>query len=229
MSLPTTVTGVIEQLHQVNASLGTDDGVCVFNTVYLTVTEHIGASLQQGGHFRDDAAMAALTVRFAGIWLSAHDAATDDRDIPKAWEPLFSSRHEAGLLPIQFALAGMNTHIEHDLALAVVDTCRAQGTNPDDPTVVADYLRINQELASQESSIRHSFLDEVARAADNHLDPVAHLLSSWSIEKARDVALLNARTIWELRRTPALRSAYLKGLAHTVGMGSRLLLTRVVD
>ena len=75
-----------------------------------------------------------------------------------------------------------------------------------------------------EAEIRRSFLDEVGRAADDRLAPVAHLVSSWSIEKARDVALLNARTIWELRRTPALKAAYLHGLAHTVGMGSRLLL-----
>jgi hypothetical protein len=80
----------------------------------------------------------------------------------------------------------------------------------------------------QEAVIRRSFLDQVGRDADNHLAPVAHLVSSWSIEKARDVALLNARTIWELRHLPPLQSAYLKGLAHTVGMGSRLLLTPVV-
>ena len=62
---------------------------------------------------------------------------------------------------------------------------------------------------------------------DDELGPVAHLVSSWSIEKARDVALLHARTIWELRRTTLLQGAYLTGLGHTVGMGSRLLLTPV--
>ena len=40
---------------------------------------------------------------------------------------------------------------------------------------------------------------------------------------------VNARTIWGLRHTKALQAAYLTGLAHTVGMGSRLLLTPVVD
>jgi hypothetical protein len=122
----------------------------------------------------------------------------------------------------------MNAHIEHDLALAVVDSCEARGTNPDDPTVLADYLRINEVLASREARIRRSFLDEVGRAADDRLAPVAHLVASWSIEKARDVALLHARTIWELRDTRLLRAAYVNGLAHTVGMGSRLLLTPVL-
>jgi len=228
MTLPSTVAGVIEQMQSFNAGLGASDGVLVFNAVYLEVTEHIAALLQQGGHFRDEAAMTDLDVRFAGLWLSAYDAATGDRAVPTAWAPLFSSRHQAGLLPIQFALAGMNAHIEHDLALAVVATCEARGTHPDDPTVLADYLTINQVLASKEAAIRRSFLDEVGRAVDDRLAPVAHLVTSWSIEKARDVALLNARTIWELRHAPALQAAYLTGLAHTVGMGSRLLLTPVV-
>jgi hypothetical protein len=228
MTLPSTVPGVIELMQSFNAGLGPGDGVRVFNTVYLEVTEHIAALLQQGGHFRDDAAMTDLDVRFAGLWLSAYDAAADGRALPKAWTPLFSSRHAVGVLPIQFALAGMNAHIEHDLALAVVDSCEARGTHPDDPTVLADYLRINEVLASREARIRRSFLDEVGRAADDRLAPVAHLVASWSIEKARDVALLHARTIWELRDTRLLRAAYVNGLAHTVGMGSRLLLTPVL-
>ncbi len=227
MTLPTTVAGVIEQMESFNASLDPDDGVCAFNAVYLEVTERIAALLQRGGQFRDDAAMTDLDVRFANLWLAAYDAAASHHAIPKAWAPLFSSRHRAGLLPIQFALAGMNAHIEHDLALAVVASCEAHGTDPDDPTVLADYLAVNRILASQEATIRRSFLDEVGRAADARLAPVAHLVTSWSIEKARDVALLHARTIWALRHTPALQAAYLDGLARTVGMGSRLLLTPV--
>ena len=70
----------------IDAALGPDDGVRVFNTVYLAVTEHIAASLQQGGHFRDDAAMTDLDVRFAGLWLGAYDAAAGDRAVPTAWD-----------------------------------------------------------------------------------------------------------------------------------------------
>jgi len=109
----------------------------------------------------------------------------------------------------------------------VVRTCEARGSAPDDPTVLADFFRINEVLAAVEADIRRSFLDEIGQAVDDELGPVAHLVSSWSIEKARDVALLHARTIWELRRTTLLQGAYLTGLGHTVGMGSRLLLTPV--
>ena len=227
MELPTTVAGVIEEMRSIGAELEPTDGVRVFSTVYLHVTERIGRLLDEGQTFEDGPAMADLDTRFAGLWLAAYDAAHRGRALPKAWAPLFASRARGGLLPIQFALAGMNTHIEHDLALAVVRTCEAHGSTPDDPIVLADFFRINEVLADAEAEIRRSFLDEVGQALDDELGAVAHLVSSWSIEKARDVALLHARTIWELRRTPLLQGAYLAGLGHTVGMGSRLLLTPV--
>jgi hypothetical protein len=226
MQLPTTVAGAIQEMHRIDGALEPSDGVHVFNAVYLRVTERIGRLLEEGLAFDDGPGMADLDTRFAGLWLAAYDAAASGRHVAKAWAPLFSSRR-LGLLPIQFALAGMNTHIEHDLALAVVRSCEARGTTPDHPTVLADFLRINEVLADTEAEIRRSFLDELGQALDDELGPVAHLVSSWSIEKARDVALLHARTIWELRRTPLLRDAYLSGLGHTVGMGSRLLLTPV--
>ena len=120
----------------------------MFNTVYLHVTERIGRLLDEGSTFDDGPAMVELDTRFAGLWLAAYGAADTGRALPKAWAPLFSSRHRRGLLPIQFALAGMNTHIEHDLPLAVVRTCEARGSTPDDPTVLADFFRINEVLAA---------------------------------------------------------------------------------
>ena len=225
MALPSTVTGVVEQMQSINVGLDPDDGVCVFNTVYREVTEHIGALLQQGGHFLDDVAMTDLDVRFAGHWLSAYDAAAGHRAIPKAWTPLFSSRHQATVLPIQFALAGMNTHIEHDLPLAVVRTCQAHDLEPSD--LRADYDAVNVVLAEVEGEVRRTFLAEVGRELDDRVGPVVHLASAWNIVKAREVAWVTAETIWELRRTEFLLGRFLTGLGHTVGMASRALLTPV--
>ena len=71
--------------------------------------------------------MAELDVRFAELWLTAHDAAAAGSKVPSAWAPLFEERSTPGILDIQYALAGMNAHIEHDLPLAVVATCRLAG------------------------------------------------------------------------------------------------------
>lgn len=219
---PTTVEDVIARMHGIAKQLPAGDGVAVFNRMYLRVTEIVLDRLNTGGVFFDDEFTADLDVRFAAFWFAAFDAAVGDK--PRVWAPLFEARKRRGVLPIQFALAGANAHIEHDLPLAVIETCVAHGRTPDSPGVGDDYERINDVLASVEAEIRRSFLDEVQQAIDDHLAPVAHLVSSWSIATARDVAWVNVQTLWELRRLDVLFDAHQAALAATVGMGSRLLL-----
>lgn len=227
MSLPTTVRGVLTRMRAIDAALPTGDGVAVFNRMYLTVTERIAALLEGPAgagttSFRNPAAMADLDVRFANLWLAAYDAAAARRSVPAAWRPLFDARTR-GLLPVQYAVAGMNSHIEHDLPIAVVDTCRARGLEPAD--LHRDYQAVNAVLAQVESEVRRSFLDEAGRAVDDRLGPVVHLLSTWNIDKARDLSWVTVETLWELGRITFLRDRFLDGLAHTVGMTSRALLT----
>ncbi len=213
-------------MREIETELSDDDGAAVFNRVYLTVTERIAEILAQpSSHsvtFGDAETMAELDVRFANLWLSAYDADAARRTVPPAWRPLFEAR-DGGRVPVQFAIAGMNSHIEHDLPIAVVDTCSARGIRPRD--VQADYHAVNEVLAQVESEVRRSFLDDIGREVDNRLGPVVHLISSWKIEKARDLSWVTAETLWALRRTKFLRGRFLDSLAHTVGMTSRALLT----
>ena len=83
-------------------------------------------------------------------------------------------------------------------------------------------------LAQVEAPIRRSFLDACQRDVDDRIGPVVHLVSTWNIDKARDLAWVTALTMWELRRTTFLRGRFLEGLGHTVGMTTRALLTPVV-
>jgi len=219
---PATVPEVVKRMHAIAAELPAGDGVGVFNQMYATVTEMVADQLKTGGVFHDDAFMADLDVRFAQLWFAAYDSGDH---VPRAWAPLFEARSHPGVLPIQFALAGMNAHIEHDLPVAVVATCVARGRTPCSPGVRDDYEQINDLLASVEAGIRRSFENTLEKRIDDHLGPTAHLVSSWSIDVAREVAWVNARNLWELRRVPALFDAYESALAQTVGMASRLLLT----
>ena len=224
MSLPSTVAGVVARLQEIDASLPAGDGVAVFNRMYLTVTERIGLILAEDTDsplFRDAATMSDLDVRFANLWLAAYDADRADREVPPAWRPLFEAR-AGGRLPVQYAIAGMNSHIEHDLPLAVVGTCRARDLEPDD--LHLDYETVNDVLAQVESGIRRSFLDEVGRAVDDRFGPAVHLVSAWKIDKARDLSWVTAQTLWALRGASLLHGRFADGLAHTVGMASRALL-----
>ncbi len=225
MSLPTTVDGVVERMREIDAELDRGDGVGVFNRVYLTVTERIEEIIARPGAappFRDAESIAQLDVRFAHHWLSAYDADRAGQRVSTPWRPLFEAR-AGGRLPVQYALAGINTHIEHDLAIAVVDTCAALDLEPDD--IRQDYDTVNDVLAEIEAPIRRSFLDEAELVVDNHLGPVVHLISSWKIDKARDLSWVTAEALWVLRRTDFLHGRFLDALGHTVGMTSRVLLT----
>lgn len=79
----------------------------------------MGNQLGQG-LFADPAFMTHLDVAFANLYFGAVDTADNPAAVPLAWRPLVELRADAGIEPIQFALAGMNVHINHDLPLAMV-------------------------------------------------------------------------------------------------------------
>jgi hypothetical protein len=219
----TTAQDVLARLRRIHDELPGNDGAAVFNRIYLTVTEGVVAGLVGAQTFRNPAFMEQLDVTFASLWLEAYDAPDDA--VPRAWAALFESRHDPALLPIQFALAGMNSHIGHDLPVAVVRTCQQLDASPEDAGVREDYEAVNDLLAASESEIRRSFLTEAGLAADRKVGPVVHLVSSWNIDKAREVAWVNAEALWAMRRAGPLADRYRVALARTVGMTSRCLLT----
>jgi hypothetical protein len=217
------VQDIVARLRSIDDELPGDDGAAVFNHMYLAVTEQVAAGLTTARLFRDPAFMAALDVTFASMWLEAYDAPSNA--VPKAWAPLFESRHNRSLLPIQFALAGMNAHIAHDLPIAVFRTCLHLDASPEDGAVREDYEKVNGLLGESESKVRRSFLTAAGRAADKQVGPVVHLVSSWDIGKAREVAWVNAEALWAMRSAGSLADRYQAALARTVGMASRCLLT----
>jgi hypothetical protein len=219
----TSVQDVIARLRRIDDELPPGDGAAVFNRMYLTVTETVAAGLEGDTVFVDPAFMEQLDVTFASLWIEAYEAGV--HDVPRAWAALFERRHDRAVLPIQFALAGMNSHIAHDLVVAVIQTCRQLDTSPEDAGVHHDYEAVNQLLAACESRVRRSFLTKAGHEVDAHLGPVVHIVNSWNIDKARDVAWVNVETMWAIRHVDSLANRYRAALARTVGMASRCLLT----
>ncbi|MFE9451487.1 DUF5995 family protein [Streptomyces sp. NPDC006739] len=222
--LSTPVDAVVSRLRALDAALPERDGVAVFNRVYLTVTEEVGRRLDAGG-FPDPRAASALDVRFAERYLTAVDAAAEDRRPPACWRPLFQLRRHPGVRPLQFALAGINAHIGHDLALAVVDTCRTLGCEPAD--LEDEFDRVGDLLGALEERIREDLMPgpDLLQIAD----PLTHLLGSWSLERARDAAWSTARALWALRRLDDVAEEFADRLDAAVGFAGRILLTPLTD
>ncbi|MFK4070004.1 DUF5995 family protein [Streptomyces sp. NPDC029674] len=218
------VDAVAARMRALGAGWPPRDGVAVFNRVYLSVTEEVGRHLD-GGAFPDARAASTLAVRFAERYLAAVDAAGDGHRTPACWRPLFQYRRHPGISPLQFALAGINAHIGHDLALALVDSCHTLGCEPAD--VEDEFDRVGDVLGSLEERIREELMPgpDLLQVGD----PLTHLAGSWSLERARDGAWASARALWALRELPAVAEEFGERLDEAVGLVGRILLTPLPD
>jgi hypothetical protein len=190
------------------------------------VTQDVSQELARQ-FFADPGFMTRLDVVFANLYFDAVDAAAEPATAPLAWRPLMEQRAMTGIEPIQFALAGMNAHINHDLPLAVVSTCTELGTAPASGDHHADYQKVDQLLDTAEQSIRQSFESAPELAVDRHLQAVSDLVANWSIGSARDLAWTNSLLLWQVRDDPVARGLVLDGLAAATAAASRLLLIAV--
>jgi hypothetical protein len=222
----TSIAGAITSMEAITAALPAADGLACFNRMYLEVTQQVSSGLGQG-FFADPAFMTQLDVTFAGLYFSAADSAGDPAAVPVAWRPLAEQRAATGIEPVQFALAGMNAHINHDLPLAVVSTCTALATSPGAGSHFADYQKVDQLLDAEEQSVRQSFESAPELAADRHLSAVATLIGNWSINSARDQAWTNSLLLWAVRDAPVARALLEDSLAASTALASRMLLTAV--
>lgn len=211
---------VIERMRALSAGWPPRDGVAVFNQVYLTVTETIGDRIDDGV-FTDPRAASTLDVRFARLYLAAVDTAEAGGQPPACWRPLFQYRRHPGVRPLQFALAGINAHVGHDLALAVVDTCRTLGCSP--PDLEEEFDRVGELLVLLEERIREDLMPgpDLLQVAD----PLTHLAGSWSLERAREAAWSAALVLWRLRGVPALAEEFSRRMDAAAGLVGRCLLT----
>lgn len=218
--LTPSVGAVLGRMRALDAALPPQDGVAVFNRVYLAVTEAVDRGVA-AGRFSDAQAAVALDVRFAERYLAAVDAVDEGRRAPACWWPLFQLRRHPGVRPLQFALAGINAHIGHDLALAVVDACHTLGCEPAD--LEDEFDRVGDLLMTLEEHIREELMPgpDLLQLAD----PLTHLLGSWSLERARDATWSAARALWALRGTPEVAEDLTERLDRAVGFAGRMLLT----
>lgn len=204
------------------------DGVACFNRMYLEVTRAVGHRIGLG-FFADAAFMTKLDVVFANLYLDAVAAGQAGAEVPLAWRPLFEARSDERIQSIQFALAGMNAHINHDLPLAVVQACADLGTEPLASSHHADYQKVDRLLDEAEESVRKSFESAQQWRDGKDLRAVTDLVDSWAINTARDVAWDNSLLLWRVRADPMASDLAAGGLAAAAAQASRLLLVPVIS
>lgn len=226
-SKPRSIADVLAAMNTMEASLVDADGLKWFNWLYLQVTEAVQTRVVRGG-FASLAWLAELDVQFAELYFNALRLTLQGQRAPSCWRSLFDRRTHILVARIQFAMAGVNAHINHDLPIAIVNTCVATGTLPrHGSTEYLDYTAVNStldglvDLAKRELQLR---------LLGDALPPVSHLettIASWNMSAAREAAWTNAEILWSLRGMPALAKRFLDGLDGLTSVAGKTLLTPV--
>ncbi len=219
------VPAAIARFHAIEAALPGNDGIVWFTRLYRSVTEAVQAQLGNQ-KFEDPTCLARLDVVFVNLYLDALRAwAAAPAKAPKAWAPLFAARSTPRIAPIQFALAGMNAHINRDLPVAIVTTWQELKLKLEDPSPEHDdYVKVNALLVQTETKVKHWFDTGFVGVVDASLGSADDRVAMWNVERARDAAWVQGEALWALRGAGFLERRYVDTLDHLVGFASRGLL-----
>ncbi|HXJ91317.1 MAG TPA: DUF5995 family protein [Terriglobia bacterium] len=208
---PTDIAGVVARMLAIDNLLGSSDGLKWFNLLYLNVTQKVDTQPPPGG-WKSPLWLTRLDVVFAGMYFTAvEDWLEGSAKVPSSWKALFEARFTTGIERIQFALAGMNAHINHDLALALLQTDSEMNLVPAKNSAEHDdYEQVNGILEAvlplDLQYLATGILGELAQDTGK----IGRLLAIWNVRAARDLA-------WDF--ADHLRS--LDGVARTVALAAQ--------
>jgi hypothetical protein len=186
---PGDIPDVIDIMSAIDAVVPSDDGLKWFNWLYLEVTKAVLLNPPPGG-FNNPLWINRLDVIFAGFYFIVLKGFLQHGETPRSWRALFENRHTAGIERIQFALAGTNAHINHDLSLALLQTNAEFNLAP---TMTSperrDFDRVNDVLENILPQTLHELAagGTIGELAED-TGKVGQLLAIWNIRSARNLA-----------------------------------------
>jgi uncharacterized protein DUF5995 len=228
----TSMVEVLDRLTEIRDCTGKvapECGIAQFSELYLTITQCIWDHIQAGGFFADDGYLARLDVLFANRYFGALRAWAGGERTPRAWQVLFAVPDDGEVTAIQLAGAGVNAHINFDLAVATVDTGREMGdAELDTGTRRADYAKVNDIFAEQMDTLLRNLLEARAAAAKDgepeRLSALGRLMTR-IVAAARQFAWEDATELWPLPRGSEAwdtKEQHMDAVAYLVG-GSLLI------
>lgn len=224
----TSVVEVIDRLTEIRActdAVAPACGIAEFSDLYLTITQGIWERIERGDFFADNGYLARLDVSFANRYFGALRAWGAGERTPRSWRVLFEVPNDGEFMAIQLAGAGVNAHINFDLAVATVDTGRALGdAELDTGTRREDYAKVNDVFADRMDALLRNVFEAQAVKAQGGEDRLSALgrLMTRLVTAARQFAWEDAAELWPLpRRSGAwdAKEASMDTVAYLVGRG----------
>ena len=215
---PATIADVLTMLQNIDNLLPGSDGLKWFNLLYMRVTQEVRGGPPPGG-WSNPAWITRLDVVFAQFYFTAvRDWITGAGSVPSSWKALFEARFRLGVERIQFALAGMNAHINHDLPQALLQTDDEMNLAPVDSSPEHDdYEHVNGLLEATLPSALQFLATGILGELAEDTGKIGSLLAIWNVRAARDLA-------WEV--ADHLRS--LEGLARATALAVQDQITGLV-
>jgi hypothetical protein len=216
--LPVTVSGVLTLMQRIDSLLPNGDGLKWFNLLYMRVTQQIDSNPPPGG-WEDSIWLTRLDVVFAQFYFNALiNWLNSSTTVPRSWEALLEARFRPGIERVQFALAGMNAHINHDLALALLQTGAELNLIPGKVSPEHDdFEHVNGLLEAVLPQALRFLATGILGELAQDTGKIGSLLAIWKVRAARDLA-------WDL--ADHLRS--LTGIARATALTMQDQLTGVV-
>ena len=185
---PNSIDEVIQMMETLDNAMPANDGLRWFNLLYLKVTQHVRDNPPQGG-WQDAAWLTRLDVIFANLYFAALADYLAGKPIPSSWQALFEARDRGGIDRVQFALAGMNAHINHDLSFALlrIDGEQHKGFNENTPEH-QDYEHVNGLLEAVLPLALQFLATGILGQIVQDTDKIGKMLAIWNIRVARDLA-----------------------------------------
>ena len=181
------ISDVIATMEAIDQVLPGSDGLKWFNLLYLMVTQQVAAP---PAGWKAPSWIERLDVVFAQLYFGAiTDSLQNAGNTPSSWQALFEARFSTGIDRIQFALAGMNAHINHDLALALLATDVDMGVTPlDNGPEHDDYESVNALLETVLPQALTFLATGILGEAAQDTGKIGRYLAIWNVRVARDAA-----------------------------------------
>jgi hypothetical protein len=232
-TMPGSIPEVVRRLAAIHeyasrtSMLRDGDGIASFTRLYHVITTRIG-QMVDSGEFKEADFLIRLDVEFAGRYLSALRTYAEDMNrTPGVWRLLFDNRSDPRIAPVNFAIAGVNAHINFDLACALVSTWKHVAPDGDGPESAQfhDYRLINDVFEQEMDPLREDLGSLLSRGPDDAIwDRTANWMADLVIRFTRDLAWDEAKRVWECGADDKVMQASAEKLdAIAAFVGERLL------
>jgi hypothetical protein len=223
-----TVGDVLSLLRALDGELVNEDGLKWFNLLYIAVTEGVRES-SGGVQWENPKWLERLDVLFGRLYFAALQEWQAGRGgVARSWAALLESRDKRGIMRVQFALAGINAHINHDLPIALVQAGKELRLAPKrDSREYRDFNKVNAIIEAAQEKAKDFIATGIVGLIDEDLGRLDDRIANFAVRKARETAWSNGEILWRLSRTPALRDDFLTNLDRLVALAGRGLLVPV--